>query len=354
MKILKKIRPKKNKIPGSIEFTGNQKLEKSKIEYLAYNLNEIEQRSIDSFDSVNIAPKLEGFTQWLDIRGIHDTELLNKIGEAFTVHPLILEDVADVDQRPKLTEYDNGLSFLIHAVYWNSVNAQLEYENVSIFLSDGMVISFQEDLFDQFEEVKNRINNKLGRIRKRNTDYLAYSLIDCLIDRYFEALEPLNNLIHEVEMDIVEKKANNIRSRILELKREMITLRKSVMPMRDAISSFLKSDHPLIQAKTRPFIKDSLDHVMHLLELLESNKEMLYSLEELYLSEISFQTNQVMRVLAIVTTLFVPLSFLAGIYGMNFDNIPELHHPNGYYYLLASMLAIVMSLFYYFKKKKWL
>lgn len=350
----KKKRSKKTTIPGSIEFTGHRKVEDVLIHHIEFNAGSATENVYSSGYVDNQLANNTDLIHWIDVRGIHDIQILQQIGKSFSIHPLVLEDIADVNQRPKFVEYEKGLSFLIHAMYWDQETQKIVTENVSIYMGDGFVISFQEDAFDQFEDVRSRILNGLGRIRKRKSDYLAYALIDCLIDRYFEVLESFGESIQDIESQIIKDSENNIRSRIMHLKRELITMRKSVLPLREAINAFARSDHQLIQGLTVPFIKDAFDHTIHVMDMLDTNRDMLYSLEDLHLSEISFRMNKVMQVLAIVTTLFVPLSFLAGIYGMNFDNIPELHAHYGYYYLLGLMICIIVGLLYFFRKQKWI
>lgn len=341
-------------VPGEVVFTGEQKLDTVEIHYMEYNTEEVFEELVTGESIENYHEPDDTLMQWYDIRGLHNTELIQEIGKIFSIHSLALEDVADTFQRPKYDEFDNGVFFTFKKIKWKENSLDLDMQHLSIFFGDGFLVSFQEDAKDNFANVKARIHNATGRIRKRGADYLAYALIDTITDNYFTILDGVEQFIEETEYSINRNPKDDIKSNIHDLKMEMLQMRKSVTPLRDAIGKFSRSDSPLIQEENLPFIQDLYDHTIQLTDLVESSRDSLTGLQDFYMSEVSFRMNQIMKVLTVVTTVFIPLSFLTGLYGMNFENMPELHSRNGYYILLGVMVAIVLGLLYYFKRKDWL
>jgi len=276
------------------------------------------------------------------------------LGLEYDIHPLVLEDIADTQQRPKFDEYEKGIFLIVRALAFDKENLQIKTEQVSIYFQKGLLISFQEDETDLFAAVRHRLQAGHGRIRRLKADYLAYALVDNLVDNYFLILDGVEEAIEKVEDQLLKSPDNSIKEQIHSLKKELLIVRKSIGPLREAISRFSKSESPLIEDSSSIFIRDLYDHTIQIMDIAENYRDMLNGLQDLFLSEISHRMNQVMQVLTIVTTIFVPLSFLAGLYGMNFDNIPELHHKYGYFILLAVMLVISVSSILYFRSKKWL
>ena len=264
-----------------------------------------------------------------------------------------MEDVAHTFQRPKYEEYENGNFIIFRALSFDREALEVKTEQVAIYFRKGLVVSFQENAADLFEHVRKRVNSGKGKVRSRGADYLTYALIDSVADNYFSVLDEIEECVEQVENDILNNPGQQTKERIHLLKKELLIVRKSVAPLREAVNRFAKSDSELVEENSKMYIRDLYDHTIQITDLVESYRDVLNGLQDLYISEISLRMNQVMQVLTIITTIFVPLSFLAGLYGMNFENIPELHHPSGYFILLGVMGLIALGSLFYFKKKNW-
>ena len=340
--------------PGSIIFTGDRKVERIDLHYLEFNEASIDEQKLDNLSITDFHEPNPEMIQWYDVRGLHDTELITQIGNTFQVHPLVLEDIVDIRQRPKFDEYETGSYLAFRSLKFDAEEKKVDTQQISIFFGMGFILSFQEETDDLFESIRNRLRTARGKIRKRGADYLAYALLDATVDHYFFVLDEMETAIESLEEEILQRPGENSKSKIHQLKQEMLTVRKSVFPLREAINSFSKSDSEFISEESQIFIRDLYDHTIQVIDMVETYRDLLNGLQDLYLSEISFRMNQVMQILTIITTIFVPLSFLAGLYGMNFDHIPELHWKYGYFILLGFMLIISIGLLYYFRRKKWL
>lgn len=352
-------KPKKKKnrglAPGTIVFTGNRKVERIQVHYLeygeeAYSVQHLDNQVIQGFHQPN--PDL---VQWYDIRGLHDAQLIEALGQVFKIHPLALEDIADTDQRPRMDEYANGIFVTLKALEFQADKRELKQEHVSLYLTtEGTILSFQEDAEDLFLTVRNRLEKSNGRIRKRKADYLLYALMDAIVDDYYLVLERMEDTMDSLEESIIVSASLESRSEIYGLRQELSLFRKSVFPLRELIRELSEIEESLFTEATEMYFRDLLDHVSQLLEMTETYRDGLQSLQDLLLSELSFQSNNTIQFLTIVSSIFIPLSFLAGLYGMNFVNMPELKLQNGYFLLLGIMFVIVLTLLYYFKKKNWL
>lgn len=343
-----------NLAPGSVVFTGRQKVEKIYIHYLQYNANKLTNLTLDNHSKITISPSDDGLIDWYDIRGLHDTFLLEALGKSFAIHPLVLEDIADIHQRAKFEEYEQGNFLTLKSLNFDSSNLKIHTEHVALYFNNELAISFQETESDLFIHVRTRVQTGRGKVRNKEADFLAYALVDTVVDNYFTILDQVELVIETLEEDLLLNPNKNIKNRIHHLKKELLKVRKSISPLREAISRFAKSDSDFIDEKTTVFVRDLYDHTIQVMDTLEGYRDTLNGLQDLYLSEISFKMNQVMQVLTIITTIFVPLSFLAGLYGMNFDHMPELHWEKGYYMLLSLMVVIVVLSLWYFKRKDWL
>ena len=350
---MKKIRKKNGLPPGSVIFIGNQKVEEVQIHYLKYNTHKIEETNFSNYANITFQDDATTI-DWYDVRGIHDTPLIEDIGKHFQIHSLILEDIVDTQQRAKFEEYDNGIFIILKALNFEVSTQKIGREQVALFFRKGLVITFQEDHTDLFESVRKRIHNGKGKVRQKDADYLTYTLVDNLVDNYYTVLDSIEDQIEALEDSLLEKPDSSIKGKIHHLKKEMIRIRKSIAPLREAISRFSKSDSPIIEDDTLTYIRDLYDHTIQIMDSADNFRDVLNGLQDLYLSEISFRMNQVMQVLTIITTIFVPLSFLAGLYGMNFDNMPELHFRYGYFVLLGVMFLVGLGLILWFKKREWL
>ncbi len=350
---MSKTRKKIGLPPGSVVFTGNQKVEKVQIHYLKYNADQFEETTKNNHSTLTLHESKEELVDWYDIRGIHDTELIQAIGNTFRLHSLILEEVVDTQQRPKFEEYENGIFLIFKALNFDQEKQTVVREQIALFFRKGLVITFQEDHTDLFEPVRKRIYSGKGKVRQKGADYLAYALADNLVDHYYTVLDTIEEQIELLEDNLLENPDSNSKSKIHQLKKEIIRVRKSIAPLREAISRFSKSDNPLIEESSVSYIRNLYDHTIQIMDSVDNFRDMLNGLQDLYISEISFRMNQVMQVLTIITTIFVPLSFLAGLYGMNFENMPELHYKYGYFVLLGVMALVAVGLVLWFKRQRW-
>ncbi len=340
--------------PGSVVFTGSRKVEKIGIHYLQYDFDHFKESVLDNHTEITFHQSKEDSIDWYDIRGLHDSNLIETIGKTFQIHPLIQEDIVDINQRPKFEEYENGLFIIIRALAFDKPKVEISTEQVAVYFCKGLLFSFQETQSDLFKSARQRIQSGKGRIRQRGTDYLAYALMDEVVDHYFFVLDQVEQVIEQLEEDLLSKAESNIKDRIHHLKKELFIARKSIAPLREAISKFSKTENEIIDESSSVFLRDLHDHTIQVMDMVENYRDILHGLHDLHLSEISFRMNQVMKVLTIITTIFVPLSFLAGLYGMNFNNMPELQYKNGYFILLGVMVLILVGLLIWFRNKKWL
>lgn len=343
-----------NNAPGTVIFTGSRKLDKVQIHHLQFNRDELIEEQLDNYQTINSLPISENMIDWYDIRGLHDTELVEFIGKTLNLHPLVMEDVVDIHQRPKYEDFAGGFFLTLRALNFAVDRREMSTEHLAIYCGKGFVISFQEDETDLFQSVRKRILLPEARIRKRSADYLAYALADNIVDNYYNVMAEVDDLVEAMEDDIMEHTRENIKSEIHELRRQLQKARKTLMPLREAISRFSRSDNKLIDERTHVFVQDLFDHTIQINDTLESHRDTLNSLQDLYNSEVSFKMNQVMQVLTVVSTIFIPLTFLCGVYGMNFVNMPELANPDGYFYLWGIMIFLAIGCLLYFREKKWL
>jgi len=291
---------------------------------------------------------------WINVFGIHDVEFIGELGERFGIHPLTLEDIVNTAQRPKAEEFNNYTFVVLKMMTYNEEHDEIEIETVSIVLGQGYVISFQEHEGNAFAMVGERIRTGKGRIRRLAADYLAYALMDAVVDAYFVALERIGDHIETIEDEIVSEPVPAHMHEIHRLKREILYLRKSVWPLREEISTLLKTESALVDAGTVVYLRDLYDHTIRVIDMVETNRDILSSMHDTYLSSVSNRMNEVMKVLTIIATIFIPLTFIVGVYGMNFDHMPELHWHWGYMGVWGFMLAITLGMVVYFQKKGWL
>ena len=297
---------------------------------------------------------------WIDVTG-HDVELLTELGELLEVHPLALEDVVNIGQRPKVDDYESSLYVVLDLIRSTRDDASLTREQVSLIVQDGLLLSVRERDSDVFEPVRERLRKGGGRrIRKTGADYLAYALMDTVIDHMFPVLDGLGEQIEEIEDSLLEHPTETDLNELHRIKRDLLLMRRSVWPLRDAVNNLLRSENELIAEETRVFLRDVGDHVAQAIDVIETYREMASSLVDLYLSSVSNRMNEIMKVLTIIATIFIPMSFVAGLYGMNFDpdvspwNMPELGWYWGYPAALAVMVGIAAALLVFFRRKGWI
>lgn len=337
--------------PGTILYSGEERTEKVKISLIEYNEKDFfEKEFYDVAEALGAARP--GMVKWINVDGIHQVEIIEKIGKLFDIHPLTLEDIVNTDQRPKFEDYDNYVVSMMKMLYYEQ---ELHAEQLTIILMDNTVISFQEvHGGDAFDLIRNRIRQGKGRIRKYGADYLAYALHDAVVDIYFSILEKIGDTIEVMEDDLIKDPNSYILARIHHMKREMIFLRKAVWPLRELVNTIERSETPLIKEATGIYLRDVHDHVIRAIDTVETYRDLLSGMMDIYLSSVSNKMNEVMKVLTIISTIFIPVTFIAGVYGMNFKHMPELESPYGYGITWGVMLFIMLSLVIYFRRKKWL
>lgn len=340
--------------PGTIQYTGQKTELDIRINYLEYNESHYREELDQQHNKVRLHPSNLKLNQWYDIRGLHNEELIRKIGDTFSMHPIAIEDAVDVNQRPMFTAYDSGAFISFKSIFYDEKDFRIHTQNVALYFGNGYVISFQENEDDLFEPIRERLHNENARIRQKRTDYLAYALVDFIVDRYFLVLEGIARSIEGIEEEISYNPEEFEKTRIFFLRKEIHKARKNISALREALLQFNRSELDIIEAKTQLFVRDVSDHAIQILDSLDNKREILAGLQDLYISEISLKMNQVMQFLTIITALFVPLSFLAGLYGMNFEYMPELGFKYGYFVLLGIMLLIIIALIWNFKRRKWL
>jgi magnesium transporter len=291
---------------------------------------------------------------WYTIDGVHDEELLRRLGEQFNLHPLVLEDIANTKQRPKIEDFENYLFIAMKMITFDEEAKELCAEHVSIILGRGFVLAFLENEGDVFEPIRQRIRSGKGRIRKCGADYLTYALMDAIVDNYFSVLEDLGEQIEEIEEEVVESPSSRTLKTVHQLKRELIFLRRSVWPMREVVNSMLRDESDLINSEARIFLRDLYDHTIHVIDTVETLRDIVAGMLEVYLSSVSNKLNQVMKVLTVMSSIFIPLTFVAGVYGMNFQHMPELTWHYGYPAVMGGMLVVAVGLLWLFHRKEWL
>ncbi|WP_320410166.1 magnesium/cobalt transporter CorA [Candidatus Methanoperedens sp. BLZ2] len=339
--------------PGSLIHIGEKKAERVRIRILDYDENQFEEKEAKTIEEC-FPFKDKPTTTWINIDGLHQVEIIEKIGKEFDFHPLLLEDILNTEQRPKIEDFETHIYIVLKMLYYNEKTHEITSEQISIIFGHNFVISFQEKEGDIFDPVRERIRTGKGRTRKMGADYLSYSLMDFIVDSYFSILEKLGENIEDVEETMITNPRPKTLHGIHSLKRKMISLRKSVWPLRDVLSALERSDSSLIQEPTRIYLKDVYDHTIQVIDTVETYRDVLSGMLDVYLSSISNKMNEIMKVLTIIATIFIPLTFIAGVYGMNFEFMPELRWRWGYPAVWAVMICVGISMMVYFRKKKWI
>jgi magnesium transporter len=339
--------------PGTLVHVGEKKAEEVKISIIDYDEAHVEEKEAKNVEEC-FPFKDKPTVTWINIDGLHEVKIIEQLGEHFGLHPLLLEDILHTDQRPKMEDFGAYIFFVLKMLYHDGAADEITAEQVSLILGSNFVISFQEREGDVFNFVRERIKTKKGRIRKAGADYLAYALIDAIVDNYFIVLEKIGEKIEEIEEELVTNPVPETLQTIHSLKRGMIFLRKSVWPLREVISTLERAESPLIQETTGIYLRDVYDHTIQVIDTIETFRDMISGMLDIYLSSISNKMNEVMKVLTIIATIFIPLTFIAGIYGMNFQYMPELGWRWGYPLVWLVMSTILVTMVVYFRRKKWM
>jgi len=350
---LKKSSKKLGLPPGTLVYVGEEKFEPPKITTIDYDENSVSEREVDDIEAC-VSFEESPHVRWINMDGIHQVELIERLGKCFSLHPLLLEDVAHTGQRAKMDDFEENLFIVLQMIYSDEQDDRIRSEQVSLVVGSNFVISFQEQEGDVFNPVRERIRGGKGRIRKKGPDYLAYSLLDAVVDHYFVILEKPGEDIESLQEESVTRPTPETLQSIQWLKREMIFLRKSVWPLREVVNSLARGESALIKEDTHLYLKDVYDHTIQVVDTIETYRDMLSVMLDVYLSSVNNRMNEVMKVLTIIATIFIPLSFLAGVYGMNFKHMPELDYRYAYPLFWLAVISAFVIMMVLFKKRRWL
>ncbi|MDB5120888.1 MAG: magnesium and cobalt transport protein CorA [Sphingobacteriales bacterium] len=332
----------------------------------SYNSNDYFTEEISSIESLNaLLTKYPKYTHWIDVKGLGDVNLLEQIGQKFGIHELVIEDIVNSNQRPKLDEYD-GYLFSVSRMLYTNPESLIENEQISFLLLPNVLLSFQENYHNCIDAVVERLKAGKGSLRTGGTSYMMYALMDMVIDNYFTLLNQLGDQLETLEELLYRRPNKSLMHDTQEIKRAMIMIRRASWPERDKLNDIIRSESLLITAETKTFVRDVYDHCMQVIDLVESYKEVTTSLIDMNLAFLSNKMNEIMKVLTVISSIFIPLTFIAGVYGMNFayqdpetgkvlhKNMPELYAENGYVYTMIVMLIIALLQVIYFWRKGWL
>lgn len=339
--------------PGTLVYTGDKEKEPVKIKLIEYSIDDFTEKIVDNVKEI-FNCRDNNKISWINIDGVHNLQIIEKIQKQFNIHPLAMEDILHVTQRPKMEDYPDYIFIVLRMLFYDNKQRTLKSEQVSLILGKNLIITFLEDEGDVFDPVRERIRKAGTKIRLNGSDFLAYSLIDSIVDSYFYILEQIGEEVEDLEDRLILQPEKEDLQIVHRMRRNMILLRKSVWPLREVILAMQRNDHFVIEQKTQIYLRDLYDHIIQIIDTIESYRDMLVGMLDAYLSSMSNKMNEVMKVLTIISTLFIPLTFLAGVYGMNFKYFPELEkewmYPWGFWIFT---LLIIIGMVIFFKKKKW-
>ena len=351
-RFLKKQSEKAGLPAGTLVHIGEKKVETAKITIIDFdreNFRELVAGTVDECFPFKDSPTIT----WINIDGLHETDVIDKIGRHFGLHPLLLEDILNTGGRPKIEDFGEYVFVVLKMLYQEDNGGEILSEQISLLFGENYVISFQESIGDVFGSIRERIRKGKGRVRKERADYLAYLIIDSIVDNYFNVLEDIADYIEDTEEVLLEKPNSETLQTIHGLKNDALFLRKSIWPLREIINVLERGESPLIQETTRIYFRDIYDHTVQIMDTLDTFRDMIAGMLDTYLSSMSNRMNEVMKVLTIFASIFIPLTFMAGVYGMNFEYMPELQWPWGYPVLWVLMLTVGITMVVMFKRKKW-
>lgn len=351
--ILRRQRKKVGLPPGTLVYTGIKTDVDPLVTVISYTHDNIQEKQGKDLEDC-LAAKIDKGVTWLNVDGLQNVELIKQIGKKYDLHSLVLEDIVNPVQRAKIETFDNYVFIVIKIMIWHEDNMNFTIQQLSLILGDDFVLSFQEKHCPLFDSISNALRASQGRIRDQGADYLAYILIDTIVDHYFIILENLGDEIETIEQIIVTDPTKKNINSLYKLKRKVFVFRKTVWPVREIINHLLQTQYTFVGEFVIPYFRDVYDHVMQIIDTVETFRDMLGSMLDVYLSSQTNKINEVMKVLTIIATLFIPLTFVASIYGMNFKYMPELDWKWGYFSVLGVMTVMVIGMLIYFRKKKWI
>ncbi|MFH1856093.1 MAG: magnesium/cobalt transporter CorA [Candidatus Omnitrophota bacterium] len=352
-RFIKKVSKTAGFVPGTPVYLGERNAQKAKIVLIEYDESFFREKEVDQIEEC-FPSKETPCVSWINIDGIHDIGLVEKVAKNFDLHPLVLEDIVNTEQRPKYEDLEKYLFVSLKMFYYDKKKEEIEIEQVSLIMGINFVISFQEKEGDVFDSVRERIRQNKGRIKKMGTDYLTYSLMDAVVDGYFFIIEKMGEDIEILEEKLVAMPTAQILHDIHGVKKDMTFLRKSVWPLREVVNALMRGETKLIKKTTLIYLKDVYEHTIQIIETIETLRDLLAGMLDIYLSSISNKMNEIMKVLTIIATIFIPLTFITGVYGMNFRYMPELNWVFGYPVACLIMIIVTVCMLGYFKRKNWL
>ncbi|VGO18136.1 magnesium/cobalt transporter CorA [Pontiella sulfatireligans] len=338
--------------PGTMVYTGTQKTEPLRITVIDYDAETISEQQ-DVTTEACVALKETNTVSWINVTGLNDTEAVGRIGSEFGIHPLVLEDILHTTQRPKLEDLGDYLFLVVRMLFVEPDTNAIHSEQISFILTKHCLISFQEASGDVFDVIRDRLRKGHGRIRKMGADYLLYALMDAIVDNYFLVLEKTGEQIEGIEQSLMENPNSLLLNELYAQKRELLYIRKAIWPLREAIGGLERGESKLLTAKISAYLRDLYDHTIQVIDTVETFRDMLSGVQDLYLSSMGQKTNQVMQVLTVIATIFIPLTFVAGIYGMNFEHMPELGWKYSYPSVWVVMVLVAIGMLVYFRRNKW-
>ncbi len=338
--------------PGTLLHIGQEYDRATRIVLIDYTATQFQERIIENIEDILPFRDSQSVT-WINVDGLHDTSTIEKIGNHFGLHPLIQEDIVNTEQRPKIEDFGSYIFIVLRMLKYDEKRQDIKNEQVSLVLGNNFVLSFQEDVGDVWDSLRDRIRHSKGHIRKEGPDYLTYSLMDAIVDNYFIILEKAGENIEDIEEKLIVAPTKETLPAIYHIKREMLVLRKAVWPLRELANTLGHDENPLIKDTTRIYVRDINDHAIQVIDTIENYRDMISTLVDVYLSSVSNRLNEIMKVLTILSSIFIPLTFIVGIYGMNFVHMPELGLAWTYPVLLVSMALVAITMLIYFKHKKW-
>lgn len=344
---------KKGLAPGTVLYTGRKKVEKVLIENIIYSQNDVTENKVLNISELEYNKDSDAI-QWVIITGLHDVGIIEQVGVVFNIHNLVLEDILNTGQRPKVDFFDENIFIVLKNLHFNASKSEIIHEQVSIILGKNFVLCFVEKDDNLFFPIKERLRSSGSKMRNSGSDYLAYALMDIIIDHYFILLEKMEEHLDFYENKIINGERSNVLNSVYKLKRENLSLNNAIWPLRELVAQLERAEPGLIKKKNSIYFRDLYDHTIQVIERTGVYRDLLTALLELHLSGSGNRTNEVMKVLTVISTIFMPLTFIAGVYGMNFRNMPELFVPWAYFAVLGIMVMIAILMLIYFKRKKWL
>ena len=339
--------------PGTAVFIGERKRSQAEIHLFVYDADAIREARSVSQQEWQQALAGPGVV-WINVSGVHDVELIERLGQDFGLHALSTEDIVNTAQRPKWEEFPDYGFIALKMIDCPAGEAQVKVEHVSLILGRNYVISFLEDEGDVFESVRQRLRRGAGRVRSKQADYLAFCLMDAVVDHYFLSVERIGDLVEELDEELLGNARHEDIPQLHRFKRNLLNLRRAIWPLREVLAGISRSESPLLQRENQMYWRDLYDHSVQVIDMVETARDTLASMHDTYLSSLSNRMNEVMKILTIISTIFIPLTFIAGVYGMNFKNMPELEWKDGYFVVLGIMVTIGLSLIIYFRRRRWI